>query len=319
MKNNRYMVLGIMAKNSNWNADFNNRPRMDAKGNYKASPYCLGYVIKNQWKNRGERVFGIKTYQEDGSCTTLPQRYCILFGEEDKKAEINTIRNNLFTCKDMLNFGMAYTGSKQVTARGVVQFTDGENKYSDSELLEEEMLSPYGLVKESKGKKKSDGNEEEGTQTKTSTLGLRCILDEAHFLYSGTVFPREYDEYVNDEFKGYTDEDYEDFKNIALIAVSNYNSKTKAGCKNEFGLFVTVKEDQNYKIDLASLTDYIKVYKNDEDTKIVYDLTEVNQLLKDMESDIENVEVYYNPRTVEITEITTTNTKIFDLITRKEL
>ena len=151
-----------------------------------------------------------------------------------------------------------------------------------------------------------------------NTNGTKYITDEAHYVYDFSVFPKEYDKYINDGFEGYTEEDYEDFKKAGLIGVSNYNSKAKAGCKNEFAMFIKIKEDNNYLLDLNCLQDYVKVYKNDEE-KIIYDLTTIGNLLNDVSDKIEDIEVYYNPRTVELKGIYKDKlVKVFDLITRKE-
>lgn len=314
MKNNVFGLIGIGVRNANWNADFDGLPKRDGNDIYKGSPYALQYCMKSQWINRGKRVLGIKTIKPNGACSKLKERYFDLFKIEDTKIDkkdsddvrqnkIETVRNNLLSCKDVKNFGVAYTGENAMSIKGVVQFTDGVNKYENANLVNEQILSPY-----------ANSNKDE---TSTSTLGTKHTLDEAHFIYDFSIFPREYDKYICDDFEGYTEEDYEDFKKVSLIAVSNYNSKTKAGCKNEFAMFIKVKEEHNYLLDLNYLQDYVKVYK--EENKVIYDLSLLNDLLTKVADKIENIEMYYNPRTINVSNFNKINTKVYDLITMEEI
>ena len=314
MNNNVYGLIGLGVKNANWNAGWDKLPKRNGEDIIKGSSYALQYCIKNQWNNIGEKVLGIKTMQKEGTCTTLIQRYTDLFDEEDKgvnkkdkdkEEKIQRVQNNLLSCKDVLNFGVAYTGATSINIKGLVQFTDGENKFEETNIIEEKILSPFGNPK--------------ADDPTMNTNGTKYTTDEAHYLYDFSLFPKEYDKYINDEFEGYAVKDYEDFKKASLIAVSNYNSKAKAGCKNEFGMFIKVKENNNYLLDLNCLQDYVKVYKNDED-RIVYNLGAINNIIDNVKDKIENIEIYYNPRTIELEGFNKNEkTNIFDLITRKEI
>ncbi|BDR74292.1 hypothetical protein K144316041_p21310 (plasmid) [Clostridium tetani] len=314
MNNNVYGIMGIGVKNGNWNAGWDQRPKTNGEDIIKGSSYALQYCIKNQWNNIGKKVFGIKTMQKEGTCTTLTQRYTFLFDEEDKginkkdkdKVEkIKRVKNNLLSCKDVLHFGVAYTGATNMNIKGLVQFTDGENKFEETNIIDEKILSPFGNPK--------------ADDPTMNTNGTKYITDEAHYIYDFSVFPKEYNKYIDDGFDGYTEEDYEDFKKVSLIAVSNYNSKAKAGCKNEFAMFIKIKEGSNYLLDLNNLQDYVKVYKDDDD-KIFYDLSMINNLIDNVKEKIEDIEIYYNPRTVELEGFNKNEkTTIFDLITRKEI
>ena len=343
--NNVYGLIGIGVRNAMWNAGWDKLPKRDGFEIIKGSTYALQYCIKNQWINRGENVLGIKTMQKDGTCSTLKQRYLDLFKKEDTKTdkknfeskykknndikknekehkikceaeynklrenEVGNVRKNLLSCKDILNFGTAYTGANSMSIKGVFQLTDGINKFEDTTIVEEKILSPYGNPK---------------TENPTmATNGTKYTTDEAHYVYDFSLFPKEYDKYICDGFKGYTREEYEDLKQTSLIAVSNYNSKAKAGCKNEFAMFIEVKEDNNYLLDLNCLQDYIEIYKGD---KVIYDLTKLidtEEILNKLEDKIESIEIYYNLRTVEINNLETLKKdkkiRIYDLITREEI
>ena len=80
-----------------------------------------------------------------------------------------------------------------------------------------------------------------------------------------------------------------------VVGATALNTNSKAGCENEFTLFVKLKED-SYKY-LPSLTKYIKFEKSD---KIVYDLTELGEFLENFKEDIESIEIYANKFTVEV-------------------
>ena len=100
---------------------------------------------------------------------------------------------------------------------------------------------------------------------------------------------------IIDDFEGYTVEAYENFKKGCCIGATALNTNSKAGCENEFALFVKLKEN-SYKY-LPSLTKYIKFEKSD---KIVYDLTELGEFLENFKEDIESIEIYANKFSVEV-------------------
>ncbi|EDT15837.1 TPA: type I CRISPR-associated protein Cas7 [Clostridium perfringens] len=293
--NNIYGVIGIGVKNSMFNADFNGEAKTDFAGNIIASPYALQYCIKNQWNLLGEDVLGLKRVQEDGTYLTLESVFTQITGL-DAKSDYNIILERLMKFKDVKNFGCVYSvKGKNISVKGAVQFGVGVNKYEDTITYNDEVLSPYAS---------KDGKD-------NTTIGNKNLLNEAHYVYDFSIFADEYKNLNNVE---YSEEDYIDFKNNLLICVSNCNSKAKKGCKNEFAAFVEVNEGYNYITDLGFLEEYINVIK--EDDKIIYDLKEFTNLIKDLEGSVKGVEIYYNPRTVSIENIAD-EFKIYDLITRK--
>lgn len=320
MKNNVYGLLGIGAYNALWNADFDKHPKTDGTNVLKGSAVALKYCIKKQWYNANQKVLGLKTMKKNGECNTLTERYYNIFNEEDikltkkatekeKKEAIIKLFNNLITCKDILNFGTAYTGANSLSIQGVVQIGEGLNLYEDAVTYHEPILSPF-----------ANSKPKDGVAPKMSTVGERWMVNEAHYIYDFSIFPKEYDKYISDTFNGYSKEDYEDFKKQSLIAVSNYNSHSKAGCKNEFAMFIETKEKTNYQLDLNCLQQYIKTEKNQSNNNIIYDLTVVIKLLNDLIDKIDQIEIFYNPRTVEIKGLKKNNfISIYDLITREKL
>ena len=311
MKNKVYGIISLECINSNWNADFNKEPKMDGKGNYKGSPFALEYTIKKVWDNRGEKVLGLRSYSKEMTVNTLDERFKSLF---ENTKDVKELMDNLLKCKDVKNFGVVFAPKSKedkkdknklpkanVSLQGVVQIADGLNKYQDTELTSSEyILSPYA----------SDSN-------KTMvTNGVRITVDEAHYLYPVTVSPNE----LQVEGIEYTEEDYEDFKQTALKAVSLYNSKSKVGCNNEFAIFVKIKEENNYIIALGDLTRYVKVYKDEDEKTVVYDLVDLEELLNSVADKIEDIEIYYRNRLNKIIgfENTKLNLKKFNIITGKE-
>lgn len=297
MKNNIYGVLGVEAINSNWNADFDGMPKEDGLGNIKGSPYSLQYCIKRLWELRGEKILGLKSVDEKtGKIFTLEGKFNSISTVNIKKEQ--SILQGLLECRDVKNFGVVYAVSKvNLGVQGVVQIQDGMNKFDGTIINSETILSPF-----------VNSNKDTNGMT---TNGVRVTINEAHYLYPLTIMPSLLEDY--------TEEDYEDFKNTSLKAVTLYNSKSKSGCKNEFGLFVKVKEEYNYILALGDLSQYITIDKKD--NKIIYDLTELSKLLNDCEEKIESIEIYYRSvrNDIEGLELGNVNLKKFDIITGKEL
>lgn len=294
MKNMVYGVMGIRVRNGMFNAAWDKYPVRDAKDNIIASPYALQYCMKEEWKRRGSNVLGLKEVKEDGTYCTLKGKYELMFGKKSKKTDT---LNNLLGCKDVLNFGVVYTEKPNIAIRGTVQFSTGINKYKDTEILERTVLSPYAS--------------DEGKSMTTN--GEEIFLDEAHYIYDYVLNPNEYDQYINDEFEGYTEKHYEDFKETSLVAVTKTNSKTKKGCYNEFALFIKMKEDICF-LALNDLQQYIEVYK--EENKIIYDLTTLSSILNKIKDKIESVEMYYLDNVINIKGWSFENTNMRDILTR---
>lgn len=293
--NNIYGLVGISVKNSMFNAGFDGDAKTDFSGNIISSPYALQYCLKNQWNLLGENVLGLKRIQKNGTYLTLESLFSKITGI-NSKAEYSIILKELMKFKDVKNFGCVYSvKGKSISIKGAVQFGVGINKYKDTLSYYEEIVSPYAS---------EDGKF-------NTTMINKNLLNESHYLYDFTIFVDEY-KWLNEK---YTREDYIDFKENLLICVSNYNSKAKKGCKNEFAMFIEVNGNKNYSIDLNSLTDYVDVYK-DNDDNVVYDLKEISALISELEYSIKHVEVFYNPRTVKI--INKHNSFItYDLITKR--
>lgn len=286
MNNRIFGIIGVGANKANWNADFEGNPRK-YMGKYVASPFCLKYAYRNYWNEEDENVLFFKRYKEleakkkenKGKIVvplTLDDNLEKIIGKEtDEKI----IQKKLFDFIDVSCFGGAFASKKfNRSYTGTIQFGYGENKYDETECVRDALLSQFSTKEENK----------------QTTIGSRTVLTEAHFFYDFKINPMVNKEFmaVDNSFEGFTKEAYEKFKEASLICVNRLNSVSKAGCYNEFAMFVTLKEGS--KKDLGILTKNVKFYKDDEDNNII-DLSLVEKDLLEIKEDIENIELYYNP------------------------
>ena len=292
-----YGVIGIKAKMANWNADFTGRPKSTSNGDIFGSDKALKYPMKKMWENEGKKVLYIKSWKEEKDSVIprkLAERYSLLFDNIDKKTPTKEVYNNLFNAIDVKNFGATFAEEGQnISITGAVQFGQGFNKFDDTNIEVQDILSPF-----------ADSTKDDAKQ---STLGTKVTVDEAHYFYGFSINPKAYEEYklLLKDFEGYTKEDYKEFKKVALTSATAYSTNSKFGCENEFALFVECNEDDIYFPDLS---DYIE-FNSD---KRSIDLSKVEELIKNK---YEKVEVYFNPFKL---EVNTTLDK-FDIFTSEKL
>ena len=292
-----YGVIGIKAKMANWNADFTGRPKSTSNGDIFGSDKALKYPMKKMWENEGKKVLYIKSFKEEKDSVIprkLAERYSLLFGSIDKKTPTKEVYNNLFKAIDVKNFGATFAEEGQnISITGAVQFGQGFNQFDDTNIEVQDILSPF-----------ADSTKDDAKQ---STLGTKITVDEAHYFYGFSINPKAYNEYklLLKDFEGYTQNDYKEFKKVALTCATAYSTNSKFGCENEFALFVECKEDDTYFPDLS---DYIEF---DSDKRSI-DLSKVEELIKNK---FENVEVYFNPFKL---EVNTTMDK-FNIFTQEKL
>ena len=294
--NRVYGVIGIKAKMANWNADFTGRPKSISNGDIFGSDKALKYPMKKMWENEGQKVLFIKSWKEQKGATVpkqLAERYAQLFEKIDKKTPSKEVIANLFRAIDVKNFGATFAEEGQnISITGAVQFGQGFNKFDDTNIEIQDILSPFMDSKaEAKGK-----------DAKQSTLGTKITVDEAHYFYGFSINPKNYDEYkeiLGSDFKGYTKEDYEAFKKVALTSATAYSTNSKFGCENEFALFVECKDDKSYLPDLSDLILF------DSDRREV-DLSQIEELVGDKAK----IEVYSNPYKLKVVT-TKTHKNIF--------
>ncbi|MCJ7840940.1 type I CRISPR-associated protein Cas7 [Lederbergia sp. NSJ-179] len=293
MKKRVYGVVGIASHMANWNADFTGRPKTIGDGTIFGSDKALKYSVKNFWEKQGEKVLFYKSYTipeksgEKIQPRNLTERYDNIFGGKlDDKTSSKDVLNNLFSALDVLNFGATFAVEKQnIALTGVVQVGQGMNKYEDTDVQVQDILSPF------RNSKKQDAD--------ASSLGKKIVSDEAHYVYPFSVNPNHYDEYIDllDGFEGYTVEAYEKLREGLMKGATVLNTNSKSGAENELALFVTCKEGTD--LYLPQLDQYIGVYKGS-DGKIVYDFEALSSFLQSVQADIEQIELFYNPYKVAI-------------------
>jgi CRISPR-associated protein Csh2 len=296
--NRVYGVIGIKAKMANWNADFTGRPKSTSNGDIFGSDKALKYPMKKMWESEGKKILFIKSWKENKNGIVpnqLAERYAMLFSSIDKKkTSTKEVLTNLFKCTDVKNFGATFAEEGQnISITGAVQFGQGFNKFDDTNIEIQDILSPF-----------ADSTKDDAKQ---STLGTKITVDEAHYFYGFSINPKNYDEYkeiLGNDFEGYTKEDYEEFKKVALTSATAYSTNSKFGCENEFALFVECKDDTTY---LPDLSDYIEF----DSQKREVDLTKVEELVGDKG----DIEVYSNPFKLKV--ITTKKHK--NIFTQEEI
>ena len=312
--NRIYGVLGISSKMSNWNADFTGRPKSTSSGEIFGSDKAFKYPMKKMWDGEvDKKVLYIKSWKEvegkkDMANSIVPrqlgERYAFLFEEIDKKnTSTKEVLSNLFKCIDVKNFGATFAVEGQnISITGAVQFGQGFNKYDDTNIEVQDILSPFTDSKAA----------DKGKEAKQATLGTKITVDEAHYFYGFSINPKNYNEYkkvLGEEFKGYTKEDYNEFKKVALVSATSFATNSKFGSNNEFGLFIETKD--NSKLYLPDLSEYITY--NSQEREI--DLAGIDLIIK--QDEIKSIEVYYNPSTTKLKKLETT-AKYFNIITMKE-
>lgn len=318
MMNKRvYGVMGISSIMANWNADFTGYPKMTSKGETFGSDKAFKYPMKKMWDENGEKVIYFKSMttvtEKNGAISlvprTLAERYQQLFGTDDVK-DVKKVLFNLFSAIDVKNFGATFAEKgNNISITGAVQFGQGFNKYDETQPQEQQILSPFRDPK-------AAGKNKDGEEARNSTLGTKIVSDEAHYFYPFTINPKAYKEFMElGVTEGYTEEDYQKFKNASLTAATSFATNAKAGCENEFGLFIETKED----VYLPNLSECI-LFKHKKDNMTEKNIISVKcaELIRELGEKILSAEIYYNPYTTVI-ETDIPQVKLYHIFTGKEL
>ena len=303
MKMNKriYSVISVKSVMANWNADFTGHPKEISDGTVFGSDKALKYAMKKVWDNQNEKVLYLKSYKMDGDKIQprdLKERYQYVFNtnELSEKTTSEEILKCLFNAVDVRQFGATFAEAKNnISITGAVQIGQGLSKYNQ-DTHEQQILSPFRDAKE-----KDAAN---------STIGTKIVSEETHYFYPVNINPSAYKDYVSlGVTDGYTEDDYKKFKNVALIAATAINTNSKAGCENEFTIFVEVAEN----VYLPDLTQFITFEKNNgKKDKITISLSEILTGLQ-----IQKIEVYYNSMMIELDCDVEAN--YYNIFTRKEV
>ena len=306
-------LVGIVSRMANWNADFTGLPKTTSDGNIFGSDKALKYSIKRLWVEQGKDVLYIRSYKlgkskegEKLQPRDLHERYEHLFAEDVSKDSVEVLKR-LFSCVDVMNFGATFAEKGQnIGLTGVVQIGQGFNKYAETNVEVQDILSPF---------RNSNAKSEDNDAT---SIGKKTTVNEAHYIYPFSVNPNHYDSYIGlpgfDEFQGYTQEAYDAFKDGALIGATALNTNSKVGCENAFSLFITFK--QNAQAYLPNLDPYVQVFK--EADKTIYNLTAIGPLLTGLQDQIDTIELYVNHYAAEV-RLEVDGLQRYNIITRAVL
>lgn len=314
MKNRIYGVIGIRSMMANWNADFTGFPKTTSSGEVFGSDKALKYPMKKKWENEGEKVLYVKSLKVDsgegkkGEIAVRPkslrERYDEIFEANLKEEKDKTnVMKNLFKAIDVKNFGATFAEEKNnISITGAVQIGQGFNKYANTYVEEQQILSPF---------RDSSKDEKEG-EASQSTLGTKIVSNEAHYFYPFVINSQVYRDFVKMGMtEGYTEEDYKKFKDAALTSATFFNSNSKLGCENEFALFIEVKEGYY----LPELAQYVKFSKEKD-----FDVIELgfDDLINQFKDNILSVEIYYNTLNAKVKH-DIKGAKEYNIFTRKEV
>lgn len=301
MKNRVYGLIGIGSYMSSWNADFTKHPKSLGDGRIFGSDKALKYSIRNYYVNNDKKVFAFKSFIEDKKkdfqTRTLTQRYEQIFSTViDENTPSKEILKNLFSAEDVINFGATFAMSKDkdsnsdsddkkskekntknISILGITQIGQGFNKYANTEVHTQDILSPF-----------RNPNKDNAS---VSSLGTQTLTDEAHYLYPFSINPTAllvYKDLISNI--EYSDENYRNFVNAATEGATLLNTTSKMGCNNELALFIKLNNDS--KLYLPTLDDYVTFQKVD--GKGIYDFTDITNILKEVDSNINDVTLYYD-------------------------
>ncbi len=154
-----------------------------------------------------------------------------------------------------------------------------------------------------------------------TTIGNQTVLEEGHYLHNFSINPKNSEELVKliDNHGYLTHDDITQFKEAINRGASYLDSASKIGVENEFSIFVTLND--NEKIQLPSFTILIKVTEQEENFKRKLDLSEVKNLLADVEDRIKTVEIYIDATKLDYDDdiFDIKNVSVKSIISDKEL
>jgi CRISPR-associated protein Csh2 len=318
--NNRvYGCSVIRSINSNFNADFTHSPRTLPDGTVYATDKALKYAIKdyirkNYQGQEGKHVLYIKRFNNDMVPYNLEEAYDSMVSsvigmkksvitedsakaaKKSKGAGKHAALINLLNCIDVRMFGATFakqskTDSVNLSIHGPVQIGHAINRFNENIMYTEDILSPFRT-----------GTEEDDKQN--ATIGNQTNLQEGHYVYHFSINPKNLEDYYrlveNNESASenpqtpsfLSTEDIDIFKESMTKAVTYLDSSRKIGSENEMALFVTLNEGST-KV-LPGFTELIDV-KRDKDKKVVINAMKVGEVLTAIKSEIEKIELYYNP------------------------
>jgi len=295
-KNRVFGCVILKSINSNFNADFTHHPRTLPDGVVYSTDKALKYAVKDYFRKHynDQRLFYVKRYNQNLNPFDLVETYETLFPDTKiKDAEKVKILTDLLSCRDIRLFGATFAPKgkdiekKSISIHGTVQINHGVNRFPENDIYSEDILSPF-----------RNPGEEESAEKGMSTIGNQTNLKEGHYVFHFSINPKNTEEFykmVNDEKNDdeklfLSGDDIQKLKEAFNNAVTALDSSRKIGTENEATIFVQLTEGS--KKMLPSFTDLVKVVRTGE--RIEIDCSLVKQSIEKIDSDVANIEVYYN-------------------------
>lgn len=305
--------------NSNFNADFTHHPRTLPDGVVYSTDKALKYAAKDYLRKvyNEKKMLYVKRFNENLNPLTLGESYKLLFGEYSKAQGKNKdeivraeVLANLLLCLDVRLFGATFAAETNISIHGPVQINHGVNKFVQNDIYTEDILSPF----RNPG---AEGSDEKGM----STIGNQANLKEGHYVFHFSINPKNTEEYyamINKDKKAeeqncLSEDDILKLKEAFNNAVTALDSSRKIGSENEATVWIQLVEGSRKMI--PSLTELIEL-KEDR----IIDLSRVAKIIAQIETDIEKVELFYNPVTVQTNGLQKSEKiKHFNILNNKEI
>lgn len=302
--NNRVFGLSIIKSiNSNFNADFTGQPRTLPDGKIYATDKALKYSVRHYLNQQypEERVLYYRRLNSNTHPFSLAELYdAVGLGTfDDDHNDKPKVLSKILTCIDVRLFGSTFApkkGDKKInlSAHGTVQINHGINQFyqngnNTGEIYSEQITAPF----------RSD-NPKKVEEAEQTTIGRQSKLREGHYSYHFSINPKNLQPLVDLVNKGKEDKDkalglskidIEKLKEGLRVGVTHFDSSAKAGSDNELLLWVQLKEGS--KKVLPSFAEMVKITRNAD--KVEIDLSELTEVLKNVEDDIEVIELNYMP------------------------
>ena len=284
----------VKAINANYNADFSGQPRTLPNGVVYATDKALKYAVKNFLKENysSENVFYFKRFNEEFIPFSLDDAFTVAFPEHKDEKDKKVIAKDLLNCIDIRLFGATFAKKSKsnnvaISVHGPVQITHGVNIWHENNFYSEQIMSPFRNPNES-----SEDNS-------ATTLGRQSRLHEGHYLHHFSVNPKNLEdisELAGKDAKTLSTDDIAKLKESLQKGVTYYDSAAKAGCENEFLVWVTLKPES--KLVLPNFTQLMKMDKEKVDGKVQLDLSELKTVIEANASDIESIEISLNQASI---------------------
>lgn len=287
----------VKAINSNYNADFSHQPRTLPDGTAYATDKAFKYLIRNFWVRMfpEEKVFYFKRFNENMNPLDIDGAYTRMFEKIEAKTDKSKVLKNLLSAIDIKFFGATFANKQgekmSVSIHGPLQIGHGVNRYPESLIYPEQIMSPFGDPKDEK------------KEASASTLGTQHKLAEGHYVHHFSLNPSNLDAHLahlQEEAAGITDGDIEKLKLAMRSGATYFDSSAKAGIDNELLLWVQLKPDS--KVVLPTFTSMVQVERRKPNGKTIIDLSELSALLDDQryQDAIEHIELYYDQPLTEV-------------------